>query len=208
MNTLKLIKISILLSVSLIICNCSPYSKGVKIVEENEKVAILILDFQNDFFGKDAPLPVDSAQGELAITSTNKLLATVDTSKVEVIYIGNEFAKNSYIANWFRNGAAIAGSKGAEIIPEIKRVSNRYFHKDQPDAFTNKEFDSYLRDKGVGKVIVTGVFADQCVLSTINGAINRGYAVEVYEDCVATVSEKRKMAAIEDYRSLGVRIVD
>jgi nicotinamidase-related amidase len=58
--------------------------------------------------------------------------------------------------------------------------------KNNYDAFTNPEFEKFLRKNGVESLIITGVFTDGCVLSTICGAFARGYNLIVPRDLVAT----------------------
>lgn len=50
------------------------------------------MDIQNDFTGENAKMPVDKNQAIQIITNLNKLIDKADTSKTEIIYLGNEYS--------------------------------------------------------------------------------------------------------------------
>jgi len=54
---------------------------------------------------------------------------------------------------------------------------------------------------------MTGVFADQCVMSTAKGGLQRQYSVAVIPEAVAAKNDKNHDKAIEKFRKLGVSIL-
>ena len=198
----------ILFLISLIFISCAPYTKGPAIKQlTQEKRALLILDFQNDFFKSEAPMPVDSIQGKKAITTINKVLNQESDKYSTIVYVGNEFSKKDYIANWFRNNAAVKGTEGAQLIDELVKNKGPYFSKSSSDAFSNNELDQHLRDQEITELHIAGVFADQCVLSTVKGAVNRGYEVRVIENAIAAKDEERLKQAKIDLISEGAKLI-
>jgi nicotinamidase-related amidase len=187
---------------------CSPHTEGDPIQQGlPTKYGIIIVDMQEDFILPKEKLPVDRNQARKTVRSINSLLAAVHTNGVEVLYVGNEFSPEDSIGNWFRNHAAIVGQKGTKLVADLTVVNDTYFTKDKPDAFSNSAFDAYLRDKKVNHLILTGVFADQCVMSTAKGGLQRRYTVAVIPEAVAAKNSKNHEEAIKKFRKLGVDIL-
>lgn len=189
-------------------CSCTPYSEGEPI-EKNlpVKYAIVIMDMQEDFILLTGKLPVDQDQAGEALQRINVLLSSINANTPEVIYIGNEFSPSDYIGNWFRNHAAISGQNGTRLVSGLKVVNDTYFAKNHPDAFSTTEFDTYLRERKISHLIFAGVFADQCVMSTVKGALQRQCRVSVLPEAVAAKNKKNKEKAIQKYRNLGVELL-
>ena len=57
-------------------------------------------------------------------------------------------------------------TKGAELAPELKVVSNHIFVKTKANALTCEKFSEYIRENGIGEVYITGADAMACVKST------------------------------------------
>ena len=60
--------------------------------------------------------------------------------------------------------------------------------KNSYDAFTNPKLDRHL--KGVKNVVVTGIFGDGCVHSTIQGGFSKGYNFIILKDLIETTDVK------------------
>jgi nicotinamidase-related amidase len=127
-------------------------------------------------------------------------------SGTPVIYVANHFSEVDVVSNWFRNGAAVEGTTGAELDARINR-GGPLMVKSQSDAFSNPELDAELRRLGVGKLVLVGVFADQCVYWTVRGALNRGYWVAVAPDALGAASDDNLEDALEDLAEQGVEIL-
>ncbi len=203
-------KIQLTISLMLLgfLVGCDAYTKG-KPIESNmpEKYAFLIMDVQKDFMTADGKLPVDSQQAQSVLKTINRTVEAVDVSTVEIVYIGNEFSPSDRIANWFRNYAALKGEEGSKLDSRLKVVNNLYFSKNMPDAFSNDAFDQYLRNKKVNKIIVAGVFADQCVLATAKGAVQRGYKVITLSDGIAAKNDKKLIQALQKHKEVGTTVI-
>lgn len=62
--------------------------------------------------------------------------------------------------------------------------------KNTYDAFSNPELDNYLKKKKINQILVTGVFGDGCVESTIQGAFSAGYNLIILKDLIQTTDSK------------------
>ncbi len=79
------------------------------------------------------------------------------------------------------------GSAGWEYVPELVRhASEPLVHKTYGDAFEDTELESILAEAAVGRLIVAGAQTDQCIRSTLHGALARGYDTILVSDAHAT----------------------
>ncbi len=66
------------------------------------------------------------------------------------------------------------------------------FTKNHYDMFTNEEFCEVIEKKGIRYFIVSGVFGDGCVLSTIVSGFSRGYNFVILKDLIETTDVKTR----------------
>ncbi len=141
-----------------VLSGCVPYTKGEPISTGlQSKPALIVVDMQKDFIYPTGRLPVDQQQAQAMIQPINELINRFKRNDLTVIYVGNEYPEATFIVKWFLNCATLKGSAGAELIPEIDRINDLYFPKDQSDAFSNPAFDQLLRNLNISEVIITGV---------------------------------------------------
>ena len=171
-----------------------------------KKQAILIIDIQDDFTGENAKMPVDKNQAVEMISNLNKLIDKTDTSKTEIIYIGNEYSKWD-ILNIFRNFASIRGTDGTKLDKRLHIVNETYFSKSKMNAFSNPDLASYLRAKNINEIFIGGLYADACIYGTAKGGLKEKLKVNVLTDCIATKSDKMRDKTILKYEKIGVKNV-
>ena len=151
-------------------------------------VAVLLLDLQVDFLDAvHGRMPVDQDGALRIVAAANSVLAGQALAGALPVLIVNQFPATAKLANFFRNGAAVAGSSGANLDPRVHAASNvRIFPKKHANAFTNGDLEPYLREQNVGKLWVIGVFAEGCVRATALAARRLGFEVVVPEAEIAT----------------------
>jgi nicotinamidase-related amidase len=80
-----------------------------------------------------------------------------------------------------------ADSDGWQFVPELTRDAGEpLVHKTYADAFENTDLEAVLAAAGVGRLIVSGAQTDECIRSTLHGAIVRGYDATLVEDAHTT----------------------
>ena len=77
-------------------------------------------------------------------------------------------------------------SKGAELVPELKVVSEHIFVKTKSNALTSEAFAQFIRENGITGFYITGADATACVKSTCYNMVKAGYTVCVFSDCVTS----------------------
>lgn len=97
------------------------------------------------------------------------------------------------------------GEQGLELLIEIEPTNQEmadgwFYHGQHLDMFWtfNDQGVSYLDDKlkslDIDTIIITGLWADECVLATAYAGSSRGYDVIVVSDAVATATANHEMA--------------
>jgi len=183
-------------------------TKGTSIQNyENPKTALLVLDMQEDFLGENAKMPIDKEQIPAITAVVNNLIDDFEKNGQLIIYVKSEFPKHA-IGNRIRHYAAIEGSPGTEIFGKIRVSGSAIFSKKEPDAFSCPEFEKYLIANQVNKLVITGVYANQCVLYTTLGALNRKYQVRFVKNGVGDSSEKEVNKACETVKKKSGEVIE
>ena len=97
-------------------------------------------------------------------------------------------------------------SKGAELVPELRIVSNKVFVKTKANALTSEEFSAYIRENGINEFFITGADATGCVKSTCFNMTKAGYAVHVISDCVTSYDLKKMPEMLAYYSDKGCEV--
>ncbi|MEH7443528.1 cysteine hydrolase [Bacillus sp. JJ1122] len=170
-------------------------------------ITLFVLDVQRDFTDLEARFPVAKNQVKPMIENTNKIISNMNHEKMHIIYIGNEFERNQFISNWFRNHASLKGSPGAQLNVQLRIVNNNYFAKNQGDAFSNSSLVDYIQDNNIKNIFIAGLFAEGCVTATAKGAKKRGLSVFVLEDAVAGANDRKRDMALRNLSLMGVTLI-
>jgi len=157
------------------------------------KTAVIVIDMINDFvtgvFKSDRAAKI--------IPNIKALLDYTRKQKVPIVYATDAHLPNVDPEFDVWGSHAIAGSRGAEIIDELKphkgdfRVLKRKY-----SAFQGTDLDQLLRELKIDTVILTGVVTDICIQHTAADAFFRGYKIIVPKDCVEAVDAKTQEEAI------------
>ncbi|MBR0081508.1 MAG: cysteine hydrolase [Clostridia bacterium] len=83
------------------------------------------------------------------------------------------------------------GTKGAELVPELRIVSDHIFVKTKANALTSESFSAYILEKRIDEFYITGADATGCVKSTCFHMTKAGYTVHVISDCVTSYDLKK-----------------
>ena len=98
------------------------------------------------------------------------------------------------------------GTKGAELVPELKIVSDKIFVKSKSNALTSEAFLDYIRANGISEFFITGADATACVKSTCFNMVKAGYTVHVISDCVTSYDLKKVPEMLAYYADKGCEV--
>ena len=97
-------------------------------------------------------------------------------------------------------------TKGAELAPELRVVSDKVFVKTKANSLTSEGFSAYIRENGINEFFVTGADATACVKSTCFNMAKAGYTVHVISDCVTTYDLKKLPDMLTYYADKGCEV--
>jgi nicotinamidase-related amidase len=97
------------------------------------------------------------------------------------------------------------GAPGMEVLAEIAPSDDDvdagwYYHGKHLDMFWNFDgdgnsyLDQKLRDEGIDTIVLSGLWTDECILSTAYAGSSRGYDVVVVSDATATATANHEAA--------------
>ena len=79
------------------------------------------------------------------------------------------------------------GSESWQFVPElVRRESEPLVQKAYGDAFEDTDLEPVLAERGIGTLLISGAQTDECIRSTLHGAIARGYDATLVGDAHTT----------------------
>jgi len=171
----------------------------------DERTALVVVDFQNDFAdpagslsvaGADRLLPVINRAVRDALDAGAAVVATQDWHPESTPHFakdGGVWPVHCVAETW---GAALA--PGFELPADAPRVRKGTNGEDGYSGFTMRdpesgeetptELEVMLRERGIERVTVCGLATDYCVSATALDAVRLGFDVELIADAVAAVN--------------------
>ena len=139
-----------------------------------DKPAILVVDMLNDFV--TGALTCD--RGKAIVPATAELLDAARAAGVPVIFCNDAHIKGIDRELKLWGDHAIAGTPGAQVIPELKVSDKDYVvPKRRYSGFFQTDLDILLTELGVKTVVMTGLHTHMCVRHTSADAYCLGYDV-------------------------------
>ena len=99
------------------------------------------------------------------------------------------------------------GTHGAELVPEMKVVSDHIFTKAKSNALTSEAFATFIQERGISEFYVVGADAAACIKSTCYNMAKGGYAVHVLSDCITSYDKKKLPELLAYYESKGCEVL-
>lgn len=175
---------------------------------ETQKTAILVVDMLNDFV--TGALKCD--RGLAIVPQTAKLLDAARQAGVKVIFCNDAHLKGIDHELKLWGDHAIAGTKGAEVIPELHLGAEDYVvPKRRYSGFFRTDLELLLQELGIDTVIMTGLHTHMCVRHTTADAYCLGYNIVVAADATDAFTEEDYRSGLEYLKSVygaDIRTVD
>ena len=154
-----------------------------------ENRALVVIDLQND---------ITKNYREI-IGTVNQAIDWVSGNSMEVVYIRHHNLSDG--TRTFK-----PGTRGAELVPELKIVSENIFTKSKSNALTSEEFSDYIRTHGITGFYVAGADATACIKSTCYNMRKAGLDVCVLSDRITSYDKKKLPEMLEYYASKGCTV--
>ena len=95
------------------------------------------------------------------------------------------------------------GTHGAELVPEMKVVSDHIFTKVKSNALTSEAFAAFIQKHGISEFYIAGADAAACIKSTCYNMAKSGYTVHVLSDCITSYDKKKLPEMLAYYENKG-----
>ena len=137
-------------------------------LDDRPRTALLVIDVQNGI--------VDQAHDRDAVVAN--VAALVDRARaadVAVVWVQHH---DEHLSR---------GTEEWQYVPElVPGASEPVVHKSYGDSFEDTDLESVLAEHRVGRLVVAGAQTDECIRSTLHGAITRGYDATLVADAHTT----------------------
>lgn len=176
------------------------------------ETAMLSIDVQNIYLEiPDDPeekarwAPFHKRMKEIVIPTTKSLQKDFRKSGIDVIHAriacqlrdGRDRSLSQKKPGW--NYLLLPQDESAsQIVPELSPVAGEIvLTKTTDSALTGTNLRLMLANMGIKNVILTGIFTDQCVSSTVRSLADESFNVIVLEDCCAAGTEELHLKELE-----------
>jgi nicotinamidase-related amidase len=140
----------------------------VTTLKNRPNTALLVVDVQNG--------AVEGATArDAVVANVGSLVEKARQEQVPVVWVQHS------------DEGLVRGSDEWRIVPELSPDdAEPLVEKNYGDSFEDTTLESVLDRSGVGRLIVVGAETDQCVRSTLHGALVRGYDATLVKDAHTT----------------------
>jgi len=137
-------------------------------LDNRPNTALVVIDVQNGVVD-------DAYDRDTVVANVGTVVEKARAAEVPVVWVqhsGNNMER---------------GSEPWEIVPELSPSEDEpHVQKRYPDSFEETTLESLLGELAVGRLVVVGAQTDECVRSTLHGALVRGYDATLVSDAHTT----------------------
>ena len=155
-----------------------------------KNIALVVIDLQNDI----------TKNYKKIIGQVNEAINWAMAKEMHIIYIRHYNLSEK--TRTFK-----PDTKGSELVPELKVVSENVFEKSRSNALTSEEFAGFVEKNGIEEFYITGADATGCVKSTSYNLAKAGYKVHVISDCVTSYDLKKLDEMFKYYADKGCEVL-
>ncbi len=135
---------------------------------DRPNTALLVVDVQNGVLA-------GTHNRDVVVANIASLVDQARAADVPVVWVQHS------------SGQLPQGSEGWHYADELTpQTAEPVVHKRYGDAFEETDLEAVLAKGGIGRLIVAGAQTDECIRSTLHGAIVRGYDATLVGDAHTT----------------------
>ena len=179
--------------------------------------ALVLVDLQNDYCAADGCFGrlglIDPARTKQVAEAAERLATSARRAGVDVIFVRSVQGDALPETVRQRNRAAgrecvLPGSWGAAPFGPDARGGERVVTKSGYDAFLGTSLERDLRQRGIERLIVAGVFSDVCVDALARSAYQLGFQVAVVGDATLALEREQSECLAFMERYYGAHVLD
>ncbi len=152
--------------------------------------ALVVIDLQNDI----------TKNYKEIIGNVNHAIDWATAHDIHVVYIRHENLSEG--TRTFK-----PNTRGFELVPEMKIVSENIFTKSKGNALTNEAFAAFIRANGIDEFYLAGADATACVKATSYNMCLQNHTVHVLKDCITSYDKRKIDEMLRYYESKGCEIL-
>src|SRR5581483_236819 len=135
---------------------------------DRPNTALLVVDVQNGAVA-------DAHDRDAVVANIARLVEKAREKETAVVWVQHE------------NEGLARGSEAWQIVPELEPAATEpLVEKRYGDAFEETTLEDVLAQLRVGRLLVAGAQTDECIRSTLHGALVRGYDTMLVSDAHTT----------------------
>ena len=154
-----------------------------------QKKALVVIDIQNDITNHYRDI----------VSNINAAIDWAVSEGMYVVYIKHNNITAGPLT--FK-----PGTRGEELVPELKVVSDHIFVKTKSNALTSEAFTAFIAENGIKEFYIAGADATACVKSTCFNMRKAGYTVHVLSDCITSYDLKKLPEMLAYYEKQGCEL--
>jgi nicotinamidase-related amidase len=140
----------------------------VATLDNRPNTALLLVDVQNGVVG-------GAHERDAKVANVGALVEKAREAQIPVIWVQHN------------DDGLARGSDEWQIVPELSPTDTEMrVDKSYADSFEETTLENVLADLGVGRLFVAGAQTDECIRSTLHGALVRGYDTTLVSDAHTT----------------------
>jgi nicotinamidase-related amidase len=140
----------------------------VATLDNRPNTALLLVDVQNGVVG-------GAHERDAKVANVGALVEKAREAEIPVIWVQHN------------DDGLARGSDEWQIVPELSPTDTETrVDKSYADSFEETTLENVLADLGVGRLFVAGAQTDECIRSTLHGALVRGYDTTLVSDAHTT----------------------
>jgi nicotinamidase-related amidase len=148
---------------------------------EDMKIALIIIDIQNDYFDKGTMQLVGS---DKASNNAKLILEHFRKNNLPIIHVQHIAATPT--ATFF-----LPNTKGVGIHDNVKPLEQeKVIAKHYPNSFRETELLDYLKDKNITDLVICGMMTHMCIDATVRAAKDFGFNIILIGDACATKDQE------------------
>jgi nicotinamidase-related amidase len=137
-------------------------------LENRPNIALLVIDVQNG-------VVAGNHERDTVVANVGSLVEKARREQIPVVWVQHT---DDHLAQ---------GSDDWQIVPELAPDdAEPHIDKSYGDSFEDTTLETVLSGLGVGRLVVVGAQTDQCIRSTLHGALARGYDASLVSDAHTT----------------------
>ena len=135
---------------------------------DRPNAALLVIDVQNGVMG-------GAHDRDTIVSNIAAVVEKARAADVDVVWVQH-------------SGEGLAMDTDAwQFVPELVRAGTEpVVHKTYGDSFEDTDLEKVLAERNVGTLYLAGAQTDECIRSTLHGAIARGYDATLISDAHTT----------------------